>query len=154
MRRVLLSLIVALTITGLAGLAGCGSSGSNRPQTPEDLQALRDKIPLLQADECYLDPQHAYPHCAKYVTELGSTIGALRDELAGAGGSVTGELNQLGAGINTYQQHGCDNSGSQPSSAQAKQCPAALTTIRTNLGALASYLQHASQDGSGTPSSG
>jgi hypothetical protein len=143
MRRVLIMIAIALAV------AGC-SAGAGRPQTPEDLQALRNKIPLLQADECYTDPQDSYARCGKYVTELGSTVGALHDQLANAGGTVADEINRLAGGVNSYQQASCENSASQPTPAQAKQCPAALITIRTNLGKLGSYLESAST----APSSG
>ncbi len=132
-------------MTALAGvlLAGCGGgqSGGSRPSVNEDLQALQSKIPLLQADECYTADAHVvFPRCGKYVTQLASTVGSLKAQLAPKGARLRGEVKSLGDGINEYQRQDCGNSSGQPSATQEKACPHALITMHDSLHGMGQYL--------------
>lgn len=120
-------------------ITGCASTSGSRPPADANLEQLRGKLPLLEADECYsADLSQVFPHCDKYVTELASTVGALRDQFAPKGPEQRAGVDAVQVGINEYQRLACGSSGRSPTSDQRNRCPAALVAIHDGL----EVLQH------------
>ena len=115
-------------------LAGCADTqpgdqnpGSGYTNSVADLDV---KIPAFQSDPCRgRQAGTLFGNCGRYVTEVASTIGALRAELPGQ----AGEIDALQAAVNDYQKAGCDTAGASPSAAQRAGCPKALTSIGIEL---------------------
>ncbi|KAA9158879.1 hypothetical protein FPZ12_021470 [Amycolatopsis acidicola] len=87
----------ALAVIALAfALAGCGGQeagptpkGAGVATTPD---ALATKLRALTVDECFTSPTKETPKgCEKYVTELGGTVGMVREQA----GTKHPELNTL-----------------------------------------------------------
>lgn len=147
----LLALVLACGV--LAGCMSAGSGSGSQPPKKEKQEQLRSKIPLLQADECYKgDPSTVYTACDKYVTELASTVGALRNTLASEGPDERKAVNGLEDGLQTYQQLGCGVVKDKPSGEQQHTCPRALVKIHNSLDTLNSAINTASSAPSSTPS--
>jgi len=143
--------VAALLVGGL--LTGCSPTSGARPPGNESLDQLRSKLPLLEVDECYSgDPVQVFPRCDKFVTELASTIGALRDQLAPRGAQQRAGIDGLQKGIDEYQRQACGSAGQSRTAEQSSRCPRALMAIRGNLDALQRFVATLPQQPSaGTP---
>lgn len=147
--RWLRPLVLLAFVLACGVLAGCGAggahSGSNSGPPPQDqakLRQLRSKLPLLQADDCYRDAGgRVFPQCEKYVTELDSTVGALRNTLAPRGPKLRKAVNGLDEGLGKYHQLRCGLLHGAPTQQQSRQCPRALVEVRNSLDTLNGAIQ-------------
>jgi hypothetical protein len=133
--------LVLVLVTSLGLISSCASNSTVRPSTDSDLVALATKVPLLQADICYTnDPAKVYPLCGKFVTELGSTVGVMRVQLAQRDAALAQEVTLLQTGIDQYQKNSCESAGNSPSSTQISLCPKAIQEIQQSIGSLRTTL--------------
>lgn len=123
---------LAVLALGLV-LAGCG--GEEAGPTPKgggvaaDPQALATKLRAYTADTCYTAPEQQVPKgCEKYVTELGGTVGMVREQA----GTKHPELGKLADGLDkavaAYRAPHCETV-LQP----GNPCSPALRDIATSL---------------------
>lgn len=134
----------ALVLAGLLGsgaLAGCADNQpgdvNNGPGYTQNVSDLLVKVPALASDPCRsTQAGTVYPNCGRYVTEVASTLGALRANLPGDSRA----LDDLQGAVNRYQQLGCDTITGAPSAQQQTGCPAALRTIGARLDGLGKAL--------------
>lgn len=146
MRRLLFLPVLLLAFGLLAGCAGTGSGGDGGSRSEQSIQhklrQLRNKVPLLEADECYSGNLRAvFPNCDKYVTELDSTTGALRNTLAHRGPRQRKAVEGLEAGLRKYHQLSCGVVRGTPSDKQQRECPRSLVKIHNSLETLNEALQ-------------
>lgn len=114
---------LALVLAGCSNEAGPTPKGSvGQAQTP---YALSVKLNALTADICFRDPAGSTPRgCGKYVTELGSTPGVVREQAGTKHPDLVAEANALDKGIGAYRDNHCDTVP-----APGGVCTTALTTI-------------------------
>lgn len=89
-RKTLAVLALALVLAGCGGEeAGPTPKGGGQATTPD---ALATKLRAYTADTCYSAPERQVPKgCEKYVTELGGSVGMVREQA----GTKHPELNNL-----------------------------------------------------------
>lgn len=122
------SAIAALALV----LAACGGQEAG-PTPPGGGQAtspdvLAIKLSALSADECYRDPARQLPHgCEKYVTQLGSTVGMVREQAG-----LAARADDLAKEIAAYRAAHCETIGTpgDPCSQTLLDAAATLTTIK------------------------
>lgn len=141
MRRAAIASVTGVAFA-LLTLTGCSESAGapNLPNAPANVDpaALQTKIKALRADECYTDePTGVYPHCAKFITQLASTVGTVDQQLAGKSQANAVAARDLRSGVDTYQQLSCDQVAGSPSDDQRRGCPRALKEIHVSLDTLA-----------------
>lgn len=121
--------VVALALV----LAGCGGEEAGpRPkggQVATDPQALATKLRAYTSDTCFTAPDKQVPKgCEKYVTELGGSIGMVREQA----GTKHPELNRLADALDksvaAYRAPHCETV-TQP----GNPCSPALREIADNL---------------------
>ncbi|GLY68337.1 hypothetical protein [Amycolatopsis taiwanensis] len=112
-------------------LAACGGQEAGpKPQgggQTASTDVLGIKLDALTADQCYRSPTSQVPRgCAKYITELGSTVGTVR-----AAGLV-GYADDLSKGIDAYRASNCESVSTpgNPCSQTLSDIAATLTRIK------------------------
>ncbi|TVT17733.1 hypothetical protein LWP59_04510 [Amycolatopsis acidiphila] len=126
-RKTLAVLALALALAGCGGEeAGPTPKGAGEATTPD---ALATKLRAYTADTCFSAPEKQVPKgCEKYVTELGGSVGMVR-QLAGA---KHPELNTLADGLDkavgAYRSAHCDTATNP-----GTPCSTALRDIATSL---------------------
>jgi hypothetical protein len=102
MRKTLVLCALALVLAGCGGQeAGPTPKGGGQATTPD---ALATKLRALTADQCFASPARQVPKgCQKYVTELASTAGMVR-ELA----KLPVQADALSKEITTYRDTRCE----------------------------------------------
>jgi outer membrane murein-binding lipoprotein Lpp len=139
---------VAVTLAGLVlallAVAGCADTqpGDQNPGVgyTNNISDLRVKIPALQADPCRgAQAGQLYGNCGRFVTEVSGTVNALRADVPGH----TSLINALAGAVNRYQSLDCDTITGRPTANQRTTCPAALTSIGTDLDRLGNALASA-----------
>lgn len=116
---------LALVLTACGGQeAGPKPQGGGQTAGPD---VLGIKLNALTTDECYRNPTSQVPRgCAKYITELGSTVGTVR--AAGFGPSA----DALSRGVDAYRGNHCETlqTPGNPCSQLLSDIAATLTTIK------------------------
>lgn len=95
----------------LLAVAGCGTEAGPTPKgqvAPPGTEALQIKLDALMVDQCFKNPAAQKPQgCEKYITQLGGTLGAIRDA-AQPGEPELGEAaNHLDRSIAAYRGNSC-----------------------------------------------
>ncbi|MFD4197906.1 MULTISPECIES: hypothetical protein [Amycolatopsis] len=118
---------LALVLAGCSNEAGpTPKGGAGQAETP---YALSVKLNALTADTCFRDPAGQTPRgCGKYVTELGSTPGLVREQAGPKHPDLVAAANGLEKAIGDYRGGHCD-AVADPGGA----CTTALTAIADNL---------------------
>lgn len=123
-RKTLVVGALALLLTGCGHEAGPTPQGGGQTAGPE---ALGIKLTALTADECYLNPTQQNPNgCAKYITELSSTSGTVRE----AGMPTLADA--LTKEINAYRADHCETimTAGAPCSQTLSNIAATLSMIK------------------------
>ncbi|GAB3583898.1 hypothetical protein GCM10027445_59270 [Amycolatopsis endophytica] len=118
---------LALVLAGCSNEAGpTPKGGGGQADTP---YALSIKLNALTADPCFREPAGSTPRgCGKYVTELGSTPGVVREQAGTKHPDLVALSGDLDKGIGAYRDNRCDTVA-EP----GDPCTAALTTIADSL---------------------
>ncbi|MDQ0377283.1 hypothetical protein [Amycolatopsis thermophila] len=118
---------LALVLAGCSNEAGPTPKGSvGQADTP---YALSVKLDALAADPCFRDPAGSTPRgCGKYVTELGSTPGLVREQAGTRHPDLVALAGDLERGIGTYRDGRCDTVADP-----GDPCTPALTKIADTL---------------------
>ena len=121
---------LALVLAGCSGEAGpTPKGGGGSADTP---YALSTKLNALSADQCYRQPAGSTPRgCGKYVTELGTTPGLVRQLAGDKHPDLVALSGDLDKAIGAYRDNRCDTVA-EP----GDPCTAALTGIATSLGSI------------------
>lgn len=125
MRKTLAIGALALALTACSGQeAGPKPQGGGQTAGPD---VLGIKLDALTADQCYRSPASQVPRgCAKYITELGSTVGTVRQA------GLTASADNLGKGVDAYRGAHCDtvSAPGDPCTQTLSDIAATLTTIK------------------------
>ncbi|WAL64892.1 hypothetical protein ORV05_28775 [Amycolatopsis cynarae] len=124
-------MILAVLATALV-VAACGTDTGTKPSSTGQVvspSVLAVKLRALSADDCFTSPATQAPKgCEKYVTEIASTVGMVR-QLAGPKLSGLNPLaDTLDRSVASYRTAHCETV-----TAPGDPCTAALTTISTTL---------------------
>lgn len=128
------AVIAGTALAAVLTLAGCADAQpgdvNNGPGYTDSISDLLVKIPALQNDPCRSTkaPQ-IYPNCGRYVTEVSNVVDAVHAELP----NRPDLTKNLQSAVNSYQQLRCELVNNDASPTQAKNCPAALRTIGSEL---------------------
>ncbi|GAA5168911.1 lipoprotein [Amycolatopsis dongchuanensis] len=106
MRKPLVVLALALALAGCSGEAGPTPKGAGSATTPE---ALATKLRVYTADTCYTAPAKQTPKgCEKYVTELGSSTGMVREQAGTKHPELNRLADQLDKNVGAYRGAHCE----------------------------------------------
>lgn len=129
MRKTLALGALMLTLTACGGReAGPVPHGGGQATTPD---ALTVKLRALNTDECWRTPGQQLPRgCAKYVTELGSTVGMVREQPG-----LTALADDLAKEVGDYHAAHCETvtAPGDPCSRTLTEIAATLTATRDKL---------------------
>ncbi|WP_235022877.1 hypothetical protein [Amycolatopsis alkalitolerans] len=94
-------------------LAGCGSEAGPTPkgggEVATDPAALATKLRVYTADTCFTAPEQQAPKgCAKYVTELGGTVGMVRQQVSAKHPNLNALADALDKNVAAYRAAQCD----------------------------------------------
>jgi hypothetical protein len=127
-RKTLVIGALALVLTACSGQeAGPTPQGGGQTAGPD---VLGIKLDALTTDQCYLSPTTEAPRgCAKFVTELGSTIGTVRQA------GLTVSADNLSRAVDAYRGASCESVSApgNPCSQTLSDIAATLTTIKQRL---------------------
>ncbi len=122
-----------MTVLALAlMLAGCGSEAGPTPKgggVATDPAALATKLRVYTADTCFTAPEQQTPRgCQKYVTELGGSIGMIREQAGAKHPNLNTLADSLDKAIAAYRGPHCDTVATP-----GNPCSPALREIATSL---------------------
>ena len=117
-------LALALVLAGCGSEAGPTPTGAG-PQQADTPDALATKLRVYATDQCFATPEKQVPKgCQKYVTELASTVGMVREQ-AGTKHPNLGTLaDALDKNIAEYRNAHCESVATP-----ANPCSQALASI-------------------------
>lgn len=100
--------VIALALA----LAGCGSEAGPTPKgggVAVDPAALATKLRAYSADTCFTSPERQAPRgCEKYVTELGGSVGMVREQAGVKHPELNNLADSLDKAIAAYRGAHCD----------------------------------------------
>ncbi|MTD55021.1 hypothetical protein [Amycolatopsis pithecellobii] len=113
-------------------LAGCGTEAGPTPkggQVATDPAALATKLRVYSTDTCFTAPEQQTPKgCQKYVTELGGSLGMIREQASAKHPELNTLAGSLDKAIGAYRGAHCDTVA-EP----GNPCSPALRDIATSL---------------------
>lgn len=126
-RKTLAVLVLALALAGCAGReAGPTPSGGGQATTPD---ALATKLRAYTADTCYSSPERQVPKgCEKFVTELGGSVGMVREQAGAKHPELNTLANTLDKNVAAYRGQDCETVVTP-----GNPCSAALRDIANTL---------------------
>jgi hypothetical protein len=126
-RKTLAVLALALALAGCGGQeAGPTPSRGGQATTPD---ALATKLRAYTADTCYSAPDRQVPKgCEKYVTELGSSVGMVREQAGTKHPALNTLADALDKGVAAYRDPHCETVV-----APGNPCSTALRNIANTL---------------------
>lgn len=106
-RKTLAVLALALVLAGCGGQeAGPTPKGGGVATSPD---ALATKLRVYSVDQCSVTPERQIPSgCQKYVTELASTVGVVRQQAGTKHPQLNTLADSLQKGIDAYRNARCD----------------------------------------------
>ena len=118
---------LALVLAGCSNEAGpTPKGGAGQATSP---YALSVKLNALAVDPCFREPAGSTPRgCGKYVTELGSTPGVVREQAGTKHPDLVALAGDLEKGTGAYRDNRCDTVVDR-----GGPCTVALTTIADSL---------------------
>ena len=121
-------LALALVLAGCSSEAGPTPQGGG-PQQADTPEALATKLRVYTTDQCFLAPDRQIPQgCEKYVTELASTVGMVRQQAGSKHPGLATLSDTLDHTIGAYRNAHCDSV-----TTPGNPCSLALTDIATTL---------------------
>lgn len=137
-------------------LAGCGSGSLTNTTAPRPsgtavstpgrapgpsagLAGAVGKLDLISQDSCQTKPpEQVYPDCDRFLAELRSAAGTVRDGAAGLpnAGTVRATATSVLAAADAYDRDGCGGGPNAPGTANAGRCTSDLRQVRAGLTAL------------------
>ena len=100
---------LALVLTGCGSEAGPTPQGGG-PQQADTPEALATKLRAYTTDQCFLTPAEQQPKgCQKYVTELASTVGMVRQQAGTKHPGLVTLADTLDRNIGAYRDARCDS---------------------------------------------
>lgn len=146
----LLVALVALVVTGCGSGAltnttaprpsGTAVSTPGRASGPSaGLAGAVSKLDLISQDSCQTKPpEQVYPNCERFLAELRSAVGTVRDGAAGLpnAGTVRATATSLLAAADAYDRDGCGGGPNAPGTPNAGRCASDLGQVRAGLTAL------------------
>ena len=141
-----LLLLVALVVTG-CGSGSLTNTAAPRPSstaasTPGPSAGLAgavSKLDLISQDSCQTKPpEQVYPNCERFLAELRSAVGTVRDGAAGLpnAGTVRATATSVLAAADAYDRDGCGGGPNAPGMPNAGRCASDLGQVRAGLTAL------------------
>jgi len=128
MRKTLGVLTLALVLAGCGSEAGPTPSGGG-PRQADTPEALATKLRVYTTDQCFATPERQVPKgCQKYVTELASTVGMVRDQAGTKHPDLVSLAGTLDKNIADYRAARCDSVDTP-----GNPCSQALTDIANTL---------------------
>jgi hypothetical protein len=126
-RKILTILAMTVIVAGCGGEeAGPTPSGGNQDTSPN---VLAVKLRALAVDDCFTSPATQTPKgCQKFVTELGSTSGMVRQAAGTRHPDLVGLANNLDKAIASYRGPHCETA-----TTPGNPCSQALTDISNTL---------------------
>ena len=126
---VVVAAVLALVLAGCDSEAGPTPQGGG-PQQATTPDALATKLRVYATDQCFLAPATQTPKgCQKYVTELASTVGMVREQASAKHPGLATLSDTLDRNIGAYRNAHCDSVATA-----SNPCSQALTDIATTLG--------------------
>jgi hypothetical protein len=143
-------LLVALVVTGCGSgsltnttsprPSGTAASTPGRaPGTSAGLAGAVSKLDLISQDSCQTQPpEQVYPNCERFLAELRSAVGTVRNDAAGLpnAGTLRVTATNVLAAADAYDRDGCGGGPNAPGTANAGRCASDLGQVRAGLTAL------------------